>query len=285
MWVSLIRSGVGGVSINQGDYNPVLFQADASTPKYTVFSPNGWITDNVPIPAGFKTSPGDGWGIVTDSSTGIIWAFTRTPTITSSTTATISGSGIVGPYKWNGPGAWNDNTGPWIGGASGISFLSGAITPQDVQAGAINHALSVTLPKTLNRSGGNAGAPYCAGNYVYPASSSDGTGGCTTIPMGTHIRLDPQVADQTLRNLGADDGDLMILHALQKYGAYDRDSTGGAGLIFYAVNNIYSQGASTFNYPAGWSNGMPVAITQYLQILSPASGTYDSVSTFGQPHK
>jgi hypothetical protein len=283
-WVNSINSIIGGVNINQGDYTPTLFTADASTPRYTYKQGDGWITDSVPIPSGFRVSPGDGWGIVVDNSTNRIYAFSGQPTITSATTATGLSGNIVGPYDINGPGTWNDNTGPWIGGASGISYIAGAITPNDVKAGVINHALSLSLPKSLNRSEGYAGVPACTGSYVYPASSSDGTGGCTTVPVGTHFQLDPSLTDTQLLGLGADQGDLIVLHALQKFGAYDRDST--ANLIaLYAANNLLTPGGSTWGYPSAWSNGLPKAIATHLRVLAAPTGTYDSVSTYGQPHK
>jgi hypothetical protein len=285
-WASLLSTSIGAVNVNQGDYTPTLFTADASTPRYYYKQGDGWITESVPIPSGFKVSPGDGWGTVVDSSTNRIYGFTGQPTITSSTTASGPSNYAAIPYSMNGPGAWNDNTGPWGGGASGINYLAGAITPDDVKAGAINHALSMALPKNLNRSEGYAGAPACSGSYIYPASSSDGQGGCATIPMGTHFQLDPTISDATFQSWGADAGDLMIMHALQKYGVYVRDSTNAnSGLIsFYAANNILSPGGSTWNYPAGWSNGMPKTLASHFRALSPPSGVYDSVSTYGQPH-
>ena len=286
-WASLLSTSIGAVNVNQGDYTPTLFTADASTPRYLYKQGDGWITESVPIPTGFKVSPGDGWGTVVDSSTSRIYGFTGQPTITSSTTASGASGFAAIPYSMNGPGTWNDNTGPWGGGASGINYLAGAITPDDVKAGAINHALSMALPKNLNRSEGYAGAPACSGSYVYPASSSDGQGGCTTIPMGTHFQLDPTISDATFQSWGADAGDLMIMHALQKYGVYVRDSTNAnSGLIsIYAANNILSPGGSTWNYPAGWSNGMPKTLASHFRVLSAPSGVYDSVSTYGQPHK
>jgi hypothetical protein len=274
-WVSLLTSSIGSIAVNQGDYTPTYFKADASTARYSFTDANGWYTDSVPIPSGFKVSPGDGWGIVADSSTNRIYAFTGQPTINSLTTA----SGVVvGPYNMSGSGTWDDRTGPWLGGASGINYLAGAVLPEDVKAGTINHALSMAFPKPVTRNGG------CAGSFVYPASSTDGQGACTSIPMGTHFQLDPSISDATFQSWGADTGDLMILHALQKYGAYVRDTT-GSQIALYAANNLLSAGSSTWGYPAGWSNGIPLQVASHLRVLSAPTGTYDSVSTYGQPHR
>ncbi len=112
--------------------------------------------------------------------------------------------------------------------ASGISPIAGAIWPQELAAGRIDHALAFNFPYT--RTGGP----------VWPATASDGkTAGNGAIPTGARVRLDPSLDLDTL-NLTPQER--TIATALQDYGMYLVDTGGAVGL--YAIDaNSFSDNA------------------------------------------
>ena len=95
---------------------------------------------------------------------------------------------------------------------SGISTMEGVIRASEIRAGVINHAL--VFPGGCN----------VRGQHRHPAAGSDGT--CSD-PMGfvegMHFQLDPSFDCNTVP-VGIP---RMICVALQVYGAYDGDNSGG----------------------------------------------------------
>jgi len=80
----------------------------------------------------------------------------------------LDGSGYHAPYTVSARG-------------SGLPLFAGLIRPGELEAGSIEHALAISVPGP-------------AQNYfVQPASSSDGNGRATSLPVGAHIRLKADV--------------------------------------------------------------------------------------------
>jgi hypothetical protein len=108
--------------------------------------------------------------------------------------------------------------------AAGFAMLGGAIRPEEIAAGLIPHALSITTPATKS------------GYIACPATHTDGaSSNANAIPEGARIQLNPSfnVAAQSWSTWQK-----TIAYALQTYGAYVSDTSGS--LALYAVNDMNS---------------------------------------------
>jgi hypothetical protein len=110
-----------------------------------------------------------------------------------------------------------EGTGVYEGGlaarASGFSAAAGLITPEDLRAGSIDHALVFAYPHTR------------AGGPVAPATNSDGrSSNAIALPEGARVQLDPSV---NLDDLDLSPAERTIASALQRYGMILGDTSGG----------------------------------------------------------
>jgi hypothetical protein len=104
----------------------------------------------------------------------------------------------------------------WGATATGLSLLGGLITPDELRAGRIDHALALGLPRIR------------AGIRAYPAQRSDGKfGGPESVPEGARFRIDPSL---DLNALGLPRPVLIIARAAQRYGMIVRDGAGAVTL-------------------------------------------------------
>jgi hypothetical protein len=271
----IVNSGYG-VGVNQGSWTPVVFYAPAGTPRYKAVNPDGWIVDDVPIPSNYVTpidSPtySDSMVVIVDQALGRIY---NIPKLAKTSTGgwTFGSAGIFNP---KGSGWWDGTLGPWSGRAANSSLLGGLVTPEDFKAGVINHALAVALPSSINAQGN-----------VSPALTYDGVSACTStcVPEGSWLQLDPSLSDSQLLSLGFTQGELILAHAMQRYGIFDVDSTNGS-ISFYA-QSTKSPGGSTYGYPSDWSDGINRGFLSHLRVLQPPPApVYDSRNTYGEPHK
>jgi hypothetical protein len=112
--------------------------------------------------------------------------------------------------------------------ASGIPFLAGLLTVDELRRGAIDHILGLALPETL------------AGRWSYPAQRTDGEShSADAIPEGTIFRLP---ANLDLDAVTMDPFARMIAKAVQKHGMIIWDISGV--VCFRAENpaNRYPEG-------------------------------------------
>jgi hypothetical protein len=125
--------------------------------------------------------------------------------------------------------------------ASGFALLAGALRPEEIAAGRIEHALVITTPHTRQ------GLTAC------PATHTDGRSASPdSIPIGARIQLDPafDVDEQSWPAWKK-----MIARALQEYGAYVAD-TGGS----LSIRGVGDQNTGNFKWaaahvPEGWREG------------------------------
>ena len=104
---------------------------------------------------------------------------------------------------------------------SGFAFPGGAIWPDELLSGAIEHALAFSYSFTR------------AGGPVAPASDSDGiTADPSAIPEGALVRLDP---DLDLDTLPLEPYERTIAEAMQTYGMWLVDTSGSSDISLYAV--------------------------------------------------
>jgi hypothetical protein len=120
--------------------------------------------------------------------------------------------------------------------AVGTPLLAGLILPEDVESGAIAHALSFAIPGPRNLSS-DPGEPLPS-DYFYPASTTEAnfySQNPLALAAGQRIRLKQTIVDDAGDPI--DENELapitrMFLTALRTYGAYLVDNAGG--FIFYA---------------------------------------------------
>jgi hypothetical protein len=99
--------------------------------------------------------------------------------------------------------------------ASGIPFLAGLLTIEELRRGEINHVVGFALPESA------------AGRHSHPAQRSDGrSGNPDAIPQGTIFRLP---ADLDLDALAMDPFARMIARAVQRHGMILWDTSGVVG--------------------------------------------------------
>ena len=131
----------------------------------------------LPIPANVNPDPRyDGWFTVIYGNTAYdLWRARR-----------LANGSISFQYgrAWNLNGLGYLSPGQTSARGSGLPLFAGLIRPQELEAGQINHALAISVP-----------AP-ASGNYVQPASSTDGNGTTNSLPEGARLRLKAGVTFQ-----------------------------------------------------------------------------------------
>lgn len=198
-------------------YSTAVVYADGSETTYDVPTTHDgdWgdaipATKKVPLRSTWKASPGsDAWLVVVSADRTYAWWLWQYNWNNGSPKASWGGSGAIGAGS-------NPPASPWAstggGNGSGFSMVAGIITDADLSAGSINHALAVGIPQTSSA-------------FRVPATKSDGGSG--PIPEGARLQLDPSL------NVDAQTGwtplERMVAKALQTYGAYVTDSSGGNG--------------------------------------------------------
>ena len=242
--------------INYASWTQALYDAYASTPKYTIYeSGHNKYWYNVPIPNG-ATSPTD-----SDSSVGIIdwnnriyyslWRLQKDPT-----TGKWS-CGSAGAWSLDGTGLTPDGT--WNTGASSMGFLGHVIRPEEIEAGVINHPLA-------------CGLKWPKATRVYPPAASRDARGSTdpyAIPFGARIQLDPSI---NLDSLGLSRTAKIIAKAMQKYGIVVKEMAGS--FCIYAEHDI----------TANWGADMNQAYSDIFNKL-PADWRVIDYSVFGAVEK
>ncbi len=112
-WVGALYNAVGGINMNYQAWTPTVFVADASTPRGPVRLDNGWVMEDVPLPAGLHASgDSDAHAVIIDSARGREYDFFA---LSGGSGAWSAHAGIV--FRLDGSGWWNG--GYSSGGVSG----------------------------------------------------------------------------------------------------------------------------------------------------------------------
>lgn len=230
------------LAVNIDGYSIPLFWADAGTPTSSMsvdYGGQGWggsgTSAAMPIPAGAAPDP------LSDHHMLVIGADRRTEygcwdvSHSGSTwhagvcaTSDLTGTGVRPPAGQPGVQWWQAAGAR----ACGFPLVAGLIRVEEIQAGRIEHALVIGYPGIRN------------GGFTPPASTpSNGSGAAVGVPCGGRFQYDPSV---DLTQLGLSRSGLVIMRALQEYGAYVGDYSGALSL--YAE----SSPAAT----AAWSAGV-----------------------------
>jgi hypothetical protein len=242
--IPVFRAGAGQQSVLLCNYEG---NREWPHPKFDIAQEGGPVP--VPAPAGMVRPAGpedtgaDGHLVLYNSETFEEYDFWQATTVRNAeceslgggqTGTTILEAGVVDFFDVRGPGANPDTY--YSARAHGTPLLAGMILPEDVESGAIAHALAFAIPGPRNTSA-DPSEPL-ASDYFYPASTTE-TDFFNTNPhalvAGQRIRLKQTIVD--------DEGNLidesrltpitrMYLTALRTYGAYLVDNAGG--FTFYA---------------------------------------------------
>lgn len=235
-WISALDASSTGISVNSRDWSTTVYNAPAGTPTVEVLVTNTGRRLTIPYRSSYgPTRDGDAHLAVIDDATGCLYEFQgfnpwlRTANAAASyRVSTGSGGHVAGPHHAGGE----------------FSYLAGMITPQDVEAGVIGHALRYAMPGS-------------SPNYVYPGTRSDGTvlGG---VPQGTRLQLDPSL---DLSAFGLTPFQLMVARALQVYGGFNADHAGNFTL--YARSPL---DGTTYAQPI---QPLPDALIRHVRFLAP----------------
>ncbi|MEO7495952.1 MAG: discoidin domain-containing protein [Massilia sp.] len=224
-----IKAYYGNVTVNTNSYASPVYTAAAGTATKKVqfwdcqgkgYADAGLTSQwaSVPIPAGAQPSSGtDGEMTVYQPSTDTIWEFWQT-----------KNSGGTWQACWGGrlqnasksQGIWPASYGTT---ATGLPFLGGQITAEELARGEIRHAIGIALVDLEKSS-----------VVSWPAARSDGYnpgGAANRIPEGLRFRLDPSV---NVDALSIHPVAKIIAKAAQKYGFVVWDK---AGAISVRVQN------------------------------------------------
>jgi hypothetical protein len=215
---AVIAAGTGPW-INTTNYSVPIVRVPAGQPKVRVklvsnysapYLQAAW--EEVPIPPTAKPSEGtDATLLVYQPSSDKLWEFWRASQTESGWQAAWGGAiqhvsnnrGAYDSEAWTGAKPW------WGSSASSLSIAGGLITLEDLERGAIDHALALAIPNVR------------AGAYSSPAQRTDGTSTSSlSLPEGAHLRLDPSL---DLEKLKMPPLTRMIARAAQKYGIFVRD--------------------------------------------------------------
>jgi len=226
------------VGINTTTYTPPVFVASATTPLRVVrvwdCQGKGFLDPAlttqflaVPIPDAAVPSPGsDAELVISQPSTDSLWELWRARKTTTGWEACWGGK-LGGVSTGSGLFPW-----PFGTTATGISLAGGLITPEELTAGRIDHALAISL------------VDLKAKVFSWPASRTDGSSTATNaIVEGQRFRLDPSIDVDALPITRTAK---IVAKALQTYGMVVRDKSGS--VTFYAENTA-AEGRTDL-YPA-----------------------------------
>ncbi len=221
---------------NTDTWGIALAFASSSSKMYNVLCTMYCTGDTIyfPIPAGAVPSTGSDHhlAVVNGSQELDMWL----ASYNSSTDTWSAGSRMTNDVSgWGASCAEGQHCNGAV--AAGFALLGGAVRPEEIQQGHIDHALSLTTP-------------YTRANYIAcPATHTDGKYSDTrAIPEGAQIQLDPTF------NVDAQAWpawEKVIAKALQTYGAFVSDTGGSLALYGVTDQNLGSTTWAWANTPKG----------------------------------
>lgn len=262
-----IKTYYGTVALNTWSYASPVFTAAADTPTVTVeewdcqnkgYKDKGLIEQwrNVPIPAQAMPANGsDAELTIHQPATDTMWEFWRTRRTADGRWQACWG-GRMQNVSHN-PGIWP----PYYGTtATGLPFLGGQITAEELQRGEIRHAIGIALVDVEK-----------ASILSWPANRSDGHNPAAApnrIPEGLRFRLDPNLNVDALKLHPVTK---TIARAAQKYGFVVWDKAGSVALrlqnpISYTARGEINPYPALFAGTPGYAimNGFPWDRLQFM---------------------
>ena len=239
--IPVFEAGTGQQSVSLCDYdgNPGWPSPDFPDVQQQEGGP---VTVPAPIgpvrPSGPQEMGADGHLVLYDAETFTEYDFWQATTVRDGpcqsrggglTGTAILEAGAIDVSDVRGPGTNPDTYAS--ARAHGTPLLAGLIVPEDVESGAIRHALGFAIPGPRNL-GPDPSEPLPS-DYFYPASTTEVDFYNTNpnaLAAGQRIRLKQTIVDDEGNPI--DEGELapitrMFLTALRDYGAYLVDNAGG----------------------------------------------------------
>jgi hypothetical protein len=127
--------------------------------------------------------------------------------------------------------------------AAGLPILPGLARRDEADAGAIRHALRITVPRTSD-------------GYIHPATHAAASGGPADPPMGLRLRLRADYDISFLQGQAR-----AVAQALTTYGALVADNSGGD------PNRIYVSGATDLGWDDDVLNGLKQVPASALEAV------------------
>ncbi|MCA9576279.1 MAG: hypothetical protein H6726_01645 [Sandaracinaceae bacterium] len=247
-----------GLSVSIHPWSVPVYTVDSRTPRvavHTSLSNEGeHPTLRWPVPTDAQPAPeSDGHLALVDRAAGRAYDFFQARRrsdggwdCTLCATVDLGGSGVRPPK--GGPAPWYASHGSR---ACGFPLVAGLVTPDELRAGEIRHALVLAYPGVRQRW------------FVSPASTGHPANGRisehTGIPCGGRVQLDPRL---DVDALGLSPGARVIARAIQVYGAYVGDYSDSINV--YADGSEAARGAYAGVLASGDTAGIDLA---HLRVL------------------
>lgn len=260
-------NGLPGLGLNGGGWGVAVFR-DTSGTRRTITNPN-WKLDNVPMPAQWPAY-WDAMNALGDQEKHhIVIDGDRVHNVYNANRAYTS-CGAMGEMRALNvsSGFWRNSMGPWLGRSSGFCSATGTVLKSELDAGVIEHVLSVGWPS--NR---------ISSTVLPPADTSDGTGGSGGIPMGAWLQLDPNLTETQIKGFGISSYYLPLAKAMQKYGCFVCESTDWMTIYAESWND-----SGKVTWPDGWYPASKSLLPRLRMVAPPPAPVFDDRTVFNQPH-
>jgi hypothetical protein len=254
------------LTLNKDFWTPTIVRATRTTPRRDILW-SKWMIKDVPIPQEIfpivdflkSRNETDRSFCIYDEPNNKLYTFWKVDRNPHDPDGITVGAGAL--FSVDGSGWWDNSKEPWGDSASGRSGCAGLVTPEELQAREIPHAIGAGWPRGLLLS------RKVSGSSVYPAKTTDGasTDRSTALATGTRLQLDPRLTDDDLRKMGLKRGDIIVAHAMQKYGVYITDSSN-----VFSLSLASAHGQSASIYP-DVSTSWPNEILTFIHVTLPAS--------------
>jgi len=279
------------IDVSSGDYSTAIFRLGSGSQTVVMRDYDGNVgannpklpagpdqTVSVPAPAGAIRPAGpqetgaDGLMVLYDPQAYTAYDYWQPTTAVDASGQSLGGgqegtrvleAGTIDYFDVQGSGA--NPAGYWSASASGVPLLGGLLLPEDIESGAIGHALAFAIPCPRNTNQADPAEPYSR-DYQYPASTTEGEYYNTdpyALASGQRIRLKPTIVDpdgQVIDETTLAPITRLFLAALRTYGAYLRDNA--LGFSFYAEDYhtaVLNVGDDQVNYLIGQPASTPLA--------------------------
>lgn len=225
--------------MNFRKYTYPVYDATKATDQYVVKDTNNWGNLNgklIPFnPAWLPNAGTDAQAIILDPATGREWNLWSMTVDTAAKQITVGNGNLCpGDYFINN---WDNKATKCTGSRGiGVNYLAMLVRPWEIEAGKIEHALSMPIVDTSGSF------------YVAPATKLEHPGKVGNIPEGMRfaLKVTDQEIDDYVNSLAALSTQKkraikIILTAMKDYGWFVTDTAGGHALQFEAPESAQSE--------------------------------------------
>lgn len=225
---TIVRQADTRLFVNTAKWTTPVFDETNGQPvrivcRQIVCGPDAGVTSVTIAPDARPDPRYDGWMTVINRRDGVAYDLWRARRV-----GDVISYQYIKRWDLNGPGfsrpVQDDPTHAVSARGSGLPLFAGLVLPEELKAGAIDHALAISLPGPAQRL------------YAQPASVTDGLGRSASIPEGARIRLRAGVRLPSVPGGANRRSAQTILTALKRFGAIVVDRS--AVPTLYAKRNF-----------------------------------------------